>query len=958
MRQLRDYEKKLRAKRSQTGIHKIGDPLVAGMAMPDLVYGSEESEDNPDELKSLEEIKPRPKPRIPKFKPAEVRLCCAEVFIVETAIHEMPDPAEMPTAPPNKKFKRSKKVANTAITAANIKPASKFQTVHATLSVAEFAHVAEVRSDTPLIDHGEIGAPAAAQVSNTWSPSSSFKKRLPFTKITEPAKIAVSFFVLPLCSSSTCLTVDCSLQLLPTTFNTGISVFAADSHGQLAQVLEEILLECAIGGDAKTITADIAERVEVSVVTNTANIAVVTQTHHIYECPGVYRYQKMDELAALPNISCAAAAANLPGQQNPPMLPRGPPQRLQRNSATRLSIKVPGLNIRPAPEKHKKRPQFIDPDFFSVVSCQLPAVLFERATANIGRFRQKDNSAGATVVLYSPEFSTPVSTEVIIMETSNVFVKSINLISLSALPSRKLVMTSNLIPVTRHPQMLSTEKGLPIFVLPSREYPYYARVPRAASEAVEKVKFAATVETTWFFPLKARPSTKAVRLAKSERAACKLIEELPALQWAAERSEIDIDTRWRETRPLPDDCRDWQVALKIRNLVERFAAVTEIIFKPELVEGVARYSPPEAYNSWSVMRMCAYPLFVTAVNDSPTVLVMNNTYCEPRPFTAKARSLNALSKIFEGFVAEKQEVRVCHDSVELAEIPDVVGDIQDIKKKLVSQSDPAKVAIWIEVFKRSVLRARPVYPFVVITETLPTPTVSIVEVFFEDAGAIPMKNIIETSVIVDRSFMARARPVVFHAVIVDLAHYGNKVINDLQLEEVAEMKVGGKAVLPPMQKASENRDYIRNYAELQWNQPMETFLSFSGEKTGANPASSLKCFAQTILVAPIGGIASVDHPVCEAVAAEFTRSAIGLISRSPFSLISKLLLVAESNLQRMLQHERVLPIYEFVQDIEDQASVLRQDAGCRERIDWISPPVDVLWFFQVGKDSLVILLTC
>ena len=161
------------------------------------------------------------------------------------------------------------------------------------------------------------------------------------------------------------------------------------------------------------------------------------------------------------------------------------------------------------------------------------------------------------------------------------------------------------------------------------------------------------------------------------------------------------------------------------------------------------------------------------------------------------------------------------------------------------------------------------------------------------------------------------------------------------------MEIGGKIILPPMQKASENRDYIRNYAELRWNQPLENFVSFSGEITGAYSASNLRCFAQTILVAPLCGIASVDHNVCEAVTCDFARSPITHISRSPFSLVSKLFFVAESNLQRMLQHERVLPIYEFVQDIEDQASVLLHDSGCRERLDRILPPADVLWFFQV-----------
>ena len=941
MRQLRDYEKKLRAKRSHPNVHKIGDPLVAGMPMPDLIYGSDESEDNPDELSSVGEIKPRPKPRIPKFKPAEVRLCCAEIFSVETAIHELPsDPSEMP---PSKKLRRSRRtgVATSHTTAAAATTTSKFQTVHATLCIAECSSVAEVRSETPLVDHGIIGAaPSAATTTTTptWSPSSSFKKRLPFTKISEPAKIAVSFFVLPLCCSSTCLSLDSPQQLqLQTSSNSGISVFAADTNGQLAQVTEEVILECAVSGLAKAVTQDsVSDRAALTRVTLEANITVVTQTLEIFECPGVYRYQQLSDLAVLPNKTATVATNDLP------MLPKAAPNRLQRNTATRMSIKVTGLNIWPAPEKHQKRPQFIDPDYFGVASCQLPAVLFEKATANIGRFRAKDNSAGATVVLYSPAFMAPASKEPIVLECCNVFVKQMNLALVSAVPSRRLLMTSNAVAISKQPLELWNQRELPIFVLPSREYPYYTRVPRQASEAVEKVKFSATVEATWFFPLKARPSTKAVPLAKSETAACRLIERLPALEWAAERSEFDVDTQWRETRPLVIDSKEWQVASRLKNSVIRLTAVTEEVFNGESTNGLAKYSPPEAYNSWSVMRMCAHPLYGIAVNESPTVLVMNNTYCEPRPFTVTAKCIQNSRKRFEGTVAQKSEIRVCLDSVELVDIPYVVGDIQDIRTKLVNQNDPVKVSIWLEIFKRSVLKARPVHPFVVLTETLPVAAVSRNEVFFEFAGAIPMRDIIETNIIVDRSFLATAKPVLFHAVIVSHA----AGLDNFNLE-TAELFSGRKVVLPPMQKASEIRDYILDYAVIRWNQPLESSVNSSAENSESFSSSKLVCNVQSLVVAPLGGVVSISQPVCEAEAGSFVKFSFNHLMRSPFSLVSRFLSVADFNQPQCLQHEADLPTYKFVQDVEEEASALVQDSGCRERLDKVLPPADVLWFFQV-----------
>jgi len=39
---------------------------------------------------------------------------------------------------------------------------------------------------------------------------------------------------------------------------------------------------------------------------------------------------------------------------------------------------------------------------------------------------------------------------------------------------------------------------------------------------------------------------------------------------------------------------------------------------------------PEAYNSWSVMRMCVHPMYGAATSSKQVALVMNNIYCEPR----------------------------------------------------------------------------------------------------------------------------------------------------------------------------------------------------------------------------------------------------------------------------------------------------------------------------------------
>jgi hypothetical protein len=280
------------------------------------------------------------------------------------------------------------------------------------------------------------------------------------------------------------------------------------------------------------------------------------------------------------------------------------------------------------------------------------------------------------------------------------------------------------------------------------------------------------VEATGIFPLKARPSTKAVRLARSGGTACQLIEELPALQWAAERGEIDIETRWHEARPLEADQRELQRARRLPVLTERSACQSEAAFQADSTAAMVKFAAPEAYNSWSVMRMCIHPLYGIATSSLPTVLVMNNTYYEPRPFFARANVVRSSTLRFEGVVAQRSNVRVCDDSVELVDIPDVVGDISDIRTKLVNQNDPVKLSIWLEVFKRSVLRARPVFPFVVVTETLPTPVVALPEQCYEAAAAFVPRVKAKTGAVDSTVVLAVAKPVLSHAVVVSQGQQG------------------------------------------------------------------------------------------------------------------------------------------------------------------------------------------
>ncbi len=131
--------------------------------------------------------------------------------------------------------------------------------------------------------------------------------------------------------------------------------------------------------------------------------------------------------------------------------------------------------------------------------------------------------------------------------------------------------------------------------------------------------------------------------------------------------------------------------------------------------------------------------------------------------------------------------------------------------------------------------------------------------------------------------MAVAKPVLNYPVIVTQWDDGSSL--DMFSQVATEMNFKTKIVLPPLQKASEVRNYIRDYTDLRWNQPLESIVNISEENSGLLTESTLVAFAQTLVTAPLGGALSVHDPVCQAEADNFLRPSLSHLLRYPFSLV-------------------------------------------------------------------------
>ena len=218
--------------------------------------------------------------------------------------------------------------------------------------------------------------------------------------------------------------------------------------------------------------------------------------------------------------------------------------------------------------------------------------------------------------------------------------------------------------------------------------------------------------------------------------------------------------------------------------------------------------------------------------------LLTNIYCEPTPFKAWAREMSHVSNdqfnldllnqhniksSKDGLmVATIQTTTFVDNQVELVDIPDVVGDIAQIQPLLAQQRDPAKMLIWMEVFKRSVIKARPLYPFVKITGMLPVACIRQLQVFNDCTSFTKIHCTIPTARAL--TTVVSSRPVV-QAVQPQQGQiqYSVQVVDPFMAEATHSynplaMKV---RAIAQREKAIESTEYIRNYVKSSWAQVLE-----------------------------------------------------------------------------------------------------------------------------------------
>ena len=509
--QLRDYEAKLKFRSS--GIKRKFEESQFSYAEYEEIVAFEVMD-----FDSLPKLKPRPKPRIMKpkvFVPdptqgetgliaqsytiAQVGICLpdsaqpAQVDATEVPKAAQPAHAAQPGHKPSRRGARPKRPASMPVrprTPANVPIAQPGHAwaYHDPLSVAESLEVDQRENAPPLtVKKGSL-------------------KKRPFSKISEPTKVAVSFQTIPWALCRT-------FEGRKANFNAEVPRYTvfADLHLPLAEKSQEISFECHPPLVKATQPLEIYEKAKVKV---TCPRSMPTQFKPVIcDCPGLY--------AAQPKVDYF--------RQNIP----------SRFAKSRATIKMPGLQIKAIPDEYKKRPvPNLDLNFLYVAQRIMPNPVFQKAET-WAKPSGNPGLARAQTTLWAPKLMVATSSvELIHEKVERDGIQAFKSAYLLTVPLRKVVLAT-FVTVQETIPMGSNEPLPPEKIMPAKEYPYYSPV-RKSSMILSLVKATKlpTVEAN-------------VYVTKVNEFKRKTYYE-PELHWAAMRCEYDPSLVEQYTRPLED----------------------------------------------------------------------------------------------------------------------------------------------------------------------------------------------------------------------------------------------------------------------------------------------------------------------------------------------------------------------------------------------------------------------
>eukprot|EP00095_Tigriopus_kingsejongensis_P005314 snap_masked-scaffold337_size202799-processed-gene-1.16 protein:Tk05314 transcript:snap_masked-scaffold337_size202799-processed-gene-1.16-mRNA-1 annotation:"dual specificity protein phosphatase 14" len=476
-------------------------------------------------------------------------------------------------------------------------------------------------------------------------------------------------------------------------------------------------------------------------------------------------------------------------------------------------------------------------------------------------------------------------------------------------------------------------------MMPSREYPFYKRVtPGDAERMLAKALEEPTTELSWCFPLTKRRASSTV---------CYLVQKntnpapsqslqgakVPQVQWANEQYHVDVSFNHHETFPLAQVHSARASPIQDVSLEDAFRLAPEIGHWAQPPLHALALVPRlqfQHYTTFFITNMCIHPLVQVVDQDAHITLEMNNLYCEPTPFCQVAswgyfRSLaHQIASVSEADIRLELQELVC--------IPDVIGDIRLLKRMILTQGDPNKIDIWLEVFERSVINARPIFALVSIGQAMCRPTVR--EVFSH--GMVLLHEDVQ-----------RPWRYCYGSHAIELNYQTQEMCECVPLEMFQDLSdptstQGCAMVEAEVSTFEDSKTLMPTWADLlQWEDQLVELDSIS------NPTAFN--LALITFEDPVFEGVSIGQEMVYAVSATLGAIPVPWMERNAFTIVTALMGVAIIEICQVLLQALSIDTFEYVQDLEDSADTLIQEVGCREHADRVQGPVDTFWFFDMSQ---------
>ena len=620
---------------------------------------------------------------------------------------------------------------------------------------------------------------------------------------------------------------------------------------------------------------------------------------------------------------------------------------------------------------------------------------------------------------------------------------------LLTVPRRTIILSSSYF-MTLHnipgENYTSNEDGA-FHIIPTKEYPYYSphhisySSSSAATNKLQRITIEPAVESSWFFNSKIQPKISKIIDRQNKKkigdesdvltpASTKITEQgisttsvsiklrilkEPELRWAAERCEYQAD--FVNAKALPD--LDPQCRPKVNHVTKEMISSRGENITNEMYRWPLRYDNystcdyneyqlvgleelkkplkrPESYYSRYIMQMCAYPLYQCATSSSIDKYENTNLFCEPTPFKDRAKIITSGNKqkdkcridrnYFSVAVCSKMDV--IDNLEELLDIPiDVIAGVTEMKKFCQNKNvNEATMEIWIDVLKTSIIRSRPIYPSISVSElhgiattfdhrslifeeetAKDRPTTSLTS--SATLGSLSAKY---SSLMMPSVIRARAMPLTVQRQPLNESSNSQALCFPIEVIEcfcvdvvhTSTNPLRNTNVIVRKEKCSESRTYIRDYTISYWSEPIEELMLIDILENLPMPMS--KAIKTTSIKLPLATALITDHfsygdteqyptPQLTGIPGIFkkvspssvTRSVLTQLQRKPFSIVSGIRPIAEAYSNQTLDSEKIAPFYQFIQDIEDQADSSVQAETRSEWLTSVSPPVDTFWYFKL-----------